>query len=83
MMLFSVFDKKVGAFMPMFPARAKGEAIRMVSDAAADPQGQFIKHLEDYSLFQIGEFDDRSGKFVQGNEYPLQLVELLELRQMD
>lgn len=80
MIFFSVFDRAVGAFMPLFPARTKGEAVRMVSDAVADPSGQFAKHLTDYTLFEVGTWDDRTGKFVQDNSHPERIIELLELK---
>ena len=76
--LFSVFDKQVGAYMPMFPARTRGEALRMVEDAVRDPNGQFAKHLPDYTLYEIGTFDDGPGLFVQDANGPVLVVHLTE-----
>lgn len=78
MKLFSVYDKAVGAYMPMFPARVRGEAMRMVEDAARDPQGQFAKHLLDYVLYEIGEFDEGTGRFAQSDDHPQMIVHLSE-----
>lgn len=61
---FSVFDSAVGAFLPLFFARSKGEAIRSFSAAVADSGHQFAKSRGDYSLFLICEFDDQSGGVV-------------------
>lgn len=65
---FSVRDSKVGAFMPVFQARSRGEAVRSFMDAIATPDHQFAKHASDYELFQVGEFDDENGVLVAGLE---------------
>lgn len=61
--IFSVFDSKVGAFQQPFFARTTGEAMRMFEDAVQKPESGFHAHAGDYSLFEIGSFDDSSGKF--------------------
>lgn len=61
---YSVFDTKVGAFMPPFAARSDGEAMRSFGDAIGDGKSQFAAHPEDYQLFYVGSFDDSSGLFV-------------------
>lgn len=63
-MQFSVYDKAVDAFMPLFPARSKNEAIRSFKAAAGDSKHEFCKNPEDYVLCFIGEFDDHSGSLV-------------------
>jgi len=63
MMVFSVFDKIAGAFLPPFYARSRGEAIRSFGEAANDPK-RFLRHAADYSLVYHGEWDDNSGVFV-------------------
>lgn len=60
--LFSVQDSKVGAFLPPFAARAKGEAIRSFSQAVSDEKHQFNQHKSDYSLWVLAEFEDGSGQ---------------------
>lgn len=59
----SVFDKAVGAYLQPYFARSKGEAIRSFSDACGDPQHQFNKHSIDYMLVELGYWDDSSGVF--------------------
>lgn len=59
--LYSVCDMKVGAFMPPFVARARGEALRSFMSACQDEKHQFFAHKGDYVLFQIGSFDDVEG----------------------
>lgn len=61
MNLFAVRDKAVDAFLPLFPARSKGEAIRSFSAAVGDPKHQFYVNRGDFELYQLGTFDDISG----------------------
>jgi len=61
--VFSALDKAVGAFLPPFYARSKAEAIRSFSDAVSNPESNFSKHLDDFVLYELGEFDDNSGIF--------------------
>lgn len=64
MKIFSVFDSAVEAFMqPMF-VRAKGEAVRLFTDACNDNKTPLQAHPEHYSLWYIGEFEDSSGTLV-------------------
>lgn len=61
--VFSVFDSKVGAYLTPFFSRSTGEAIRAFTQAANDSQTQFCKFAEDFTLFEIGEWDDQNSKF--------------------
>lgn len=64
LVVFSVLDKAVGAFLQPFFSRSKGEAIRSFTDAAGRPDEPFMKHPDDFVLYFIGEFDDSSGLFL-------------------
>lgn len=59
--LFTIHDAKVAAYLQPFFLRSKGEAIRTITDALADPNHNFTKHPEDYYLFFLGEYDDATG----------------------
>lgn len=59
--ILSVFDVAAGVFQRPFISIAKGEAIRSWSDVCADVSHPFGQHPEDYTLFQIGMFDDANG----------------------
>lgn len=61
--IFTVFDVKVGAYLPPFLMQSKAQAIRTVGDTMADPEHPFSKHPEDYTLFFLGHFDDVTGTF--------------------
>nr|AVQ10195.1 DNA binding protein VP5 [Gokushovirinae environmental samples] len=73
---FSVRDDAVGAFLPPFFVRSKGEAIRSFTDAVADPGHQFARHKPHYILYAIGFFDDAGGVFIPTE--PLRVISALE-----
>ncbi len=61
---FSVYDKAAENYnTPQFFA-AKGQAIRAFDDEANREDSPIHKHEEDYTLYQIGEFDDSTGQLV-------------------
>lgn len=79
MKLFSVYDKQVSAFGPLFPARAVGEALRTIMDAMVDQSSHLGKHPADFSLFEIGEWDDQVGHLKQESDHPRWVAELMDL----
>lgn len=66
LLVFSVLDKAVGAYLQPFYSRSAGEALRSFTDAANDEKSQFARHAEDYVLYKLGEFDDNTGFFHTG-----------------
>lgn len=56
--IFTIFDQKAEAYLAPFFLNTKGQAIRAFSDSINDPSHQFNHHPEDYTLFQLGEYDD-------------------------
>ena len=76
---FSVFDCKAEAYMvPMF-MQSRGVAIRSFGAAAADEKHDFSKYAEDYTLFELGEFDEATGQFSLHNT-PVSLGKASELK---
>lgn len=61
--VFSVYDVKVGAYLPPIFMRSKLEAIRSFTSAVTDEKHQFAKHAEDFTLFELGDWDDGDCKF--------------------
>lgn len=61
--VFTVYDAKTEAYLPPFYSISVGQAERSFSDACNDSSHEFHKHAEDFTLFQIGEFDDAKGHF--------------------
>lgn len=81
MYAFSVHDKAVGAFLPVFFARSKGEAIRSFTSACAQSDHQFAKNAGDYTLYVLGEFDDANGALV-GTD-PQRMLTALEVQAVE
>lgn len=61
--IFSIFDSKLDAFAPPFFMSTLGQATRAFTDEAFNPQSLLSKHPEDYTLFELGEFDDQNAAF--------------------
>lgn len=63
--VFSIYDSKAEAYLPPFCFAATGMAIRAFADMANDPNHQVGRHPEDYTLFELGVFDDEHGQYTQ------------------
>lgn len=55
--IFTVFDSKAEAYGAPFVMGSRGEALRGFADAVGDSQCPYNKHPEDYTLFELGEYD--------------------------
>jgi hypothetical protein len=60
---YSVFDSKINVYARPFFFLHAGEALRAWSDLVNDPSVNIHRHPGDFTLRQIGEFDDLTGKF--------------------
>lgn len=61
MKLFVVYDSKAEVYQSIMPFRNKGEAIRGFAQGVNDPNTQLNKHPEDFTLFEIAEWDEDKG----------------------
>jgi hypothetical protein len=61
--IFTVYDSKAEAYMQPFYMQTKGLAIRAIQDTLSNPEHQFAKYTEDYTLVELGEFDDSHATF--------------------
>ncbi len=61
--LFTIYDSKVEAYFRPFYAQSIGGALRDFEDAMNDASSHLHSHLEDYTLFHLGEWDDSSCTF--------------------
>ena len=59
--VFTVYDSKAEAYMQPFFSPTTGLAIRSFSEVANNKDHAFSKYPEDYTLFEIGEFNDIDG----------------------
>lgn len=61
---FAIYDVKTKAYMHPFMALTHGEAIRSLDDAVNSGKGMIANHPEDFKLFELAEFDDITGDYV-------------------
>lgn len=61
--IFAVMDSKVGAYLPPMYMRSKPEAIRAFAEAANNAEHNFSKYAEDFTMFEVGEWDDSNCSF--------------------
>ena len=59
--IFTVYDAKSEAYLPPFFVRSLGEATRSFSDACNDTKHDFFRHSSDFTLFELGSFDELTG----------------------
>lgn len=59
--VYTIRDSAAEAFMRPFFAQGKGSAIRSFQDLCNDPEHPVGQHPEDYSLFEVGSFDEVTG----------------------
>lgn len=59
--IFAIFDSKARAFQVPWALPEVGQAVRMFSNAANDGSTGIGANPEDYTLFEIGSFDDEFG----------------------
>lgn len=62
--VFAIFDSKAEAFLPPFQQPTVGMAIRAFESAATNAQHDFCRFPGDYTLFEIGEWNQIEGLFV-------------------
>lgn len=67
--IYVVYDSKAEAYMQPFFMRSRGEALRGWQDACNDTKTQFNKFPEDFTLFEIGEYDELTAKIIQPNAH--------------
>lgn len=61
--IYSVFDSKAGAFMlPQF-YQTPGIAERAFTEACNTKDTPFYKYPEDFTMFELGVFDDEGATF--------------------
>lgn len=80
--VFTIYDEKSEAYLQPFFLDTTGQAIRAITDCVADTNHQFNKHPADYTLFELGTYDDSSGTFTLDQKKMLgSLVEFKETAQ--
>lgn len=78
--VFSVYDSKVEAYLPPVFNTSRGAMLRAVEEAVNNKDHQFSKYAADYTLFELGTFEDTTCTF-QFHLSPLSLGNLVEFKQ--
>lgn len=60
MKIFTVHDSKAEAYLPPFYMKTRGEALRAFETTVKDTNSQFNKYPHDYTLVELGEFDEQT-----------------------
>lgn len=60
--LFTVHDAKAEAYLSPFFAPTTGIAIRIYTDMSNEASHAFHQHPEDYTLFELGSYDDSNAQ---------------------
>ena len=60
--MFTIYDEKAEAYFPPFYTDTEGLAIRMIMETMNDPNSNLSKYPADFTLFYLGEFDDRTAR---------------------
>lgn len=81
LMVYTVHDKAVNAYLQPFFCRSKGEAIRSFTEACSDGKSNFGKYPLDYTLVELGDYDDVTGLF--SSREPMRVVSASEVRPVD
>ena len=62
--MYSIYDSKAEAYMQPFFAQSNGVAIRSFTNAANDKGSAIGQYPTDFTLFELGSFDDSNGDYV-------------------
>lgn len=62
--VFSIYDSKAEAFLQPFFSPTAATAVRGFERAAQDESTDFHRYAGDYSLFEIGEWDQSQGTWI-------------------
>lgn len=82
--VFAVRDVKADAFGNLMCVPTVGLATRAFSDACANPQSPMAAYPEDYTMYELGEYDPNTGN-VKGHILPklvMSASEALSLRRV-
>lgn len=63
MKCFSVYDSKAEAYLPPFFSKTTGLALRSFETAANKADHDFHDHAGDYTLFELGSFNEQTAEF--------------------
>ena len=81
MKIFTVYDCKANAYLQPFFCRTRGEAIRAFSDCVNDINHNFSRHADEFTLFELGEYDEQSANISSSS--PVSLGVAIEFKKAE
>lgn len=75
--VYAIYDSKSEAYSKPHLELTRGLALRSWDSIVNDPNSSINKHPEDFTLFELGEYDPTSGQF-QNHSTPLSLGVAIE-----
>jgi hypothetical protein len=80
--MFNIYDQKAKSFLQPFFMQNNSLAVRAITDLANDPEHSFCRHAEDYTLYELGTFDDQDCSF-DLHDAPLTICLINTLKESD
>lgn len=81
MKIITIYDSKAKAYLTPFFSRNTATAIREITAVVNSPDHNFCQHAEDFGLFDLGEYDEQTGKITSSP--PVHIINLIELKTFD
>lgn len=78
LLVFSIYDAKTLVYSQPFYMTSRGAALRSFQELCEDTKTTINKHPSDFSLVEIGTFDDADGVFENPNNHHSRLASALE-----
>lgn len=75
MYLYALLDKATELFSFPFCAPADGMAARQLGQLLQDPRSNVGKFPRDFSLWILGEYDEKTGHITTDKTFPRHLIE--------
>lgn len=66
--MFAIYDRQTEIYHPPLYAHSIGHILRTCGDLFKNPETPFFLHPADYDLFEIGLWDDSTGRTTQNVE---------------
>ena len=79
---FAIYDAAAQVYMAPFFQSTVGLAIRQFEQVANDPSTSVSKYPQDFTLFEIGSYDDSNGR-MDPHDAPLPLGTALEYQRKE
>lgn len=77
--IYSIRDNSAEVYGELWFEHTHGSAERQLRQLSNDPKSKVCAFPEDYSLYFIGEFDNKTGKF-SGPAEPTHIVKAVQLK---